>query len=76
MKLTKNFRIKTQEGFTDVINFLSESVYFREEKDADGKPLNLDKKIIKEVKALEQADATGKCCKGSKVYEEGSSSCC
>lgn len=53
MKLTKNFRIKTQEGFTDVINFLSESVYFK-----DGR--NLDTRIQDEVKALEQADATEK----------------
>lgn len=49
MKLTKNFRIKTQEGFTDVINFLSESVYFR-----DGR--NLDTRIQDEVNTLKQAD--------------------
>lgn len=49
MKLTKNFRIKTQEGFTDVINFLSESVYFK-----DGR--NLDTRIQDEVNTLKQAD--------------------
>ena len=47
MKLTKNFRIKTGNGFPEeeIINFLSESVYFR-----DGR--NLDTRIQDEVDTL------------------------
>ena len=72
MKLTKNFRIKTQEGFTDVINFLSESVYFRDGRNLDTRIQNevdtlnnridtevdtLNDRIDTEVDTLEKADA-------------------
>ena len=72
MKLTKNFRIKTQEGFTDVINFLSESVYFKDGRNLDTRIQNevdtlndridtevdtLNNRIDTEVDTLEKADA-------------------
>lgn len=75
MKLTKNFRIKTQEGFTDVINFLSESVYFKDGRNLDTRIQNevdtlnnrvdtevntLNNKINSEVDILKKADAAEK----------------
>lgn len=65
MKLvTKNFRIKTQEGFTDVINFLSESVFFRDGRNLDTRLKDevdtLNNRIDTEVDTLEQADAAEK----------------
>ena len=75
MKLTKNFRIKTPEGFTDVINFLSESVYFKDGRNLDTRIQNevdtlnnridtevdtLNNRIDTEVDILEKADAAEK----------------
>ena len=64
MKLTKNFRIKTPEGFTDVINFLSESVYFKDGRNLDTRIQNevdtLNNRIDTEVDTLEKADAAEK----------------
>ena len=64
MKLTKNFRIKTPEGFTEAINFLSESVYFKDGRNLDTRIKNevdtLNNRIDTEVDTLEKADAAEK----------------
>lgn len=54
--VTKSFKIKTKNGFSDPINFLSESVFFQDGKNLDSHLESLDNKIDTEIQDRKNAD--------------------
>lgn len=53
--VTKSFKIKTENGFSDPINFLSESVFFQDGKNLDSHLESLDNKIDTEIQDRKNA---------------------
>lgn len=53
--VTKSFKIKTKNGFSDPINFLSESVFFQDGKNLDSHLESLDNKIDTEIQDRKKA---------------------